>query len=331
LLVATPTVAQSPERGPRPVCRSTEPRPVAGPSHPGDGVPDPSGRIAYATVGRFDPAFGPIGTKLYLIDPDGSDHVLLLDCDASPREWSPDGSRLALTILLEDGSWQVATIAADGTDLRILTSGPGIHEIPTWSVDSTWLAYDGSDVGLEDPSFRTTLRRVGADGSGAALLGEADTFDVEPRISPDGAQITFARLHPDADWAPEFLVREIASGAERAVTQIGDQFEHPGWSPDGTSLLFNAIDGSPAEGTVYTLDLVRPDAEPVAVLDPSDGWAGVKPVYSPDGSRIVFACHRTGGQDEGICTMSADGSDVTTLVDDPMAPENFPVWGRAAR
>ena len=128
----------------------------------------PRGRIAYAVVGRFDEAFGPIGTQLYAVDPDGSDRVLLLDCDVIRPQWSPDGSRLALTIGLDDGSWQVATIAADGSDLRLLTSGPGIHEIPSWSPDGTWLAYDSSDVGLDDPTFQATLWRIDADGSDAA-------------------------------------------------------------------------------------------------------------------------------------------------------------------
>ena len=69
---------------PQPSCRSAETGPVDGPSQPGDGVADPAGRIAYAVVGRFDEAFGPIGTQLYAIDPDGSDRVLLLDCDVIP-------------------------------------------------------------------------------------------------------------------------------------------------------------------------------------------------------------------------------------------------------
>src|SRR6187399_2472618 len=97
----------------QPSCRSTESGPADGTSLPGDGVADPAGRIAYAVVGRFDNAFGPIGTQLYAVDPDGSDRVLLADCDVIRPQWSPDGSRLALTIGLDDGSWQVATIAPD--------------------------------------------------------------------------------------------------------------------------------------------------------------------------------------------------------------------------
>jgi Tol biopolymer transport system component len=283
-------------------------------------------------VGRFDDAFGPIGTQLYAVDPDGSDLELLLDCDVIRPQFSPDGSRLAVTIGLDDGSWQVATIASDGSDVQLLTSGPGIHEIPSWSPDGTWLVYDSADVGLDDPEFRTTLWRIGADGSGAALIGDADTFDVEPRISPDGSEIAFMRLHPEADYASEVVVRDLASGEERVVAPLDVPVEHPEWSPDGGSLVFNAQDGAPDAGNIYRIDLEDSDASPVVLLDKATGdhWGGVKPVYSPDGAQIVFVCHQGDEADDGICIMDADGTNVTPLVDDPAAFENHPTWGVAA-
>lgn len=311
---------------PQPSCRSADAGPVDGMSVPGDGVADPAGRIAYAVVGRFDESFGPIGTQLYAVDPDGSDRLLLLDCDVIRPQWSPDGSRLAFTIGLDDGSWQVATIAADGSDLRVLTSGSWLREIPSWSPDGAWLAYDSSDVGDGDPTFSPTLWRIDADGSDAALLGEADTFDVEPRISPDGGQVAFMRIHPEAGYASEVMVRDLASGDERVVVPLDFPVEHPEWSPDGSSLIFNTSD--PA--TIYTIDLAAPDATPVVLLDPAagDGWGGVKPVYSPDGSHIVFVCNQ--GREEGICIMDADGTNVSPLIDDPGVAENHPTWGAAA-
>jgi Tol biopolymer transport system component len=326
--MATPTLAAAPE----PTCRSAEAGPVSEPSHPGDGVADAAGRIAYAVVGRHDEMFGPIGTQLYAVDADGSDQVLLLDCDVIRPQWSPDGSRLAFTIGLDDGSWQVATIAPDGSDLRLLTSGPGIHEVPSWSPDGTWLAYDSADVGLDDPTFRTTLWQIGADGSDATLLGDADSFDVEPRISPDGGQVAFMRLHPEADYASEFVIRDLASGDERVVVPLGVPAEHPEWSPDGSSLVFNASDWAPDAGTIYTLDLNAPEAAPVILLDPAtgDGWGGVKPVYSPDGSHIVFVCFQGDDDDDSICIMDADGTNVTPLVDDAGVHENHPAWGAVA-
>jgi Tol biopolymer transport system component len=147
--------------------------------------------------------------------------------------------------------------------------------------------------------------RIGADGSNATLLGDADSFDVEPRISPDGGQVAFMRVHPEANYAVDIVVRDLASGDGRVVVPLDFPVEHPEWSPDGTSLVFNAQDGTPNAATIYTIDLNAHDAAPVVLLDPAsgEGWGGVKPVYSPDGSRIVFVC--TQGGEEGICRLPA--------------------------
>ena len=150
-------------------------------AHPGDGVPDPDGRIAFGRIVRMDDMYGQV-VALYAIDPDGSDLVQLTTGESAFPAWSPDGTRIAFTQGQPDGSWQVATMAADGSEVRVLTSGEGISEVPTWSPDGTWLAYDHSPtLPIDDPSFHTVLYAMDADGSAPGLLGDPDTFDVEPR------------------------------------------------------------------------------------------------------------------------------------------------------
>jgi dipeptidyl aminopeptidase/acylaminoacyl peptidase len=50
-------------------------------------------------------------------------------------------------------------------------------------------------------------------------------------------------------------------------------------------------------------------------------------VYAPDGERLAFVCRSRGDVDDGICIMDADGSNISTLVDDPDQGENHPAWG----
>lgn len=297
----------------------------------GDGVPDPAGRIAYGVVTSNDPLFGPIAS-LYAVDPDGSDRVLLLDCDTIRPSWSPDGSRLAFTLRMADGSWQVATMAADGSDLQVVTSGPGIHEIPSWAPDGSWLAYDFSPLqDLEDPAFRTTIWRIGADGSDPALLGDPEAFDTEPRMSPDGTRVAFVRWYPDDGWTNRVILRDIETGEERPLTSQARSFEHPEWSPEGRWIILNTPDGE-VEGiapSVLRFDADDPAAEPVVLVTGTSSSGGVKPMYSPDGARIAFVCVTPTRTPDGLCVMDADGSDVEVVVDDPNENENHPAWGVA--
>ena len=95
--------------------------------------------------------------SLHAIDPDGTDMVALLDCEVARPRFSPDGSRIAFAIVMDDQSFQVATMAADGTDLRILTDTPGYAETPDWSPDGSWLIYSYAPAGV--PRLRGLCRR----------------------------------------------------------------------------------------------------------------------------------------------------------------------------
>ena len=299
-------------------------------AHPGDGVPDPAGRIAFGRIVRMDDFYGQV-VALYAIDPDGSDLVQLTEGESAMPAWSPDGTRLAFTQGQSDGSWQIATMAADGNDVRVLTSGPGVSEVPSWSPDGTWIAYDHSPTLPTDDTWHTVLYRMDADGSNQELLGDPDTFDTEPRISPDGTEVVFTRLRFDGgNQQQTIMVRDLASGEERAIEAAGTAPEHPNWSPDGEWIIYDVaawMTGAPRD----QLERIAADGtgEPVVLLEGTPDQGAAKPSYSPDGSRILFACRGLGG-DDALCLMDADGSNLEVLIDEPGVHENHPTWGVAA-
>jgi Tol biopolymer transport system component len=86
--------------------------------------------------------------------------------------------------------------------------------------------------------------------------------------------------------------REPARPADRSdwvqLTQFPDSVLHPALSPDGRMVAFVRGASSPivpfAPGQVYVK--VLPDGEPVQLT--TDGTLKMSPVFSPDGSRIVY-------------------------------------------
>src|ERR1700674_5922553 len=101
--------------------------------------PGKNGRIAF---GRYDPAIG--WFRLYTANPDGTDVQPLTHVASSFSDWSADGKRIAFDFFDDDGNEQIATINPDGSDMKAITSGHGIHEVPSWSPNGSQIAFDYS-------------------------------------------------------------------------------------------------------------------------------------------------------------------------------------------
>lgn len=173
-----------------------------------DGVVDPAGRIVFGQIAYVHELLGPIAAPLFAMDADGSDLVQVLDCEVSWPSLSPDGSRLALSVMMDDGSKQVATSAPDGSDLRILTTTAGYADTPAWAPDGTWLIYSNMTepclsypACTDDFSTRPTLWRVEADGSGERPMGIPPRSTRSRASRPTGGKssmTTWIRRHPSS-------------------------------------------------------------------------------------------------------------------------------------
>jgi len=285
----------------------------------GEGRADPAGRIVFGRYTRYDDFFGPLAV-LYAIDPDGSDLLQLTTGDAASPRWSPDGSTLAFTMPQADGSWQIATIPAGGGAATLLTSGPGMSELPSWSPDGSWIAYDHSPQ-IGGPGFHNVLYRMNADGTNPRLLGNPDTFDVQPAVSPDGTKVAFLRLNADGVFGT-LWVRDITSGDERQLVAAGVDVETPSWSPDGRWIMYT--------GDPLTILRVASDGSgtPVVIVDATKNPRAYKASYSPDGRRILFGCNGPDG--DAICTANPDGSGLALIGDLPGYIEHWSDWGVVA-
>jgi Tol biopolymer transport system component len=295
----------------------------------GNGQPHPDGRIVFGRITRVDPLYGQV-VALWAVDPDGGNLAQLNEGESAFPAWSPDGSRIAYSLKGPDGSVQIGTMAPDGSDVQVLTEGPGMRAWPSWAPDGTWIAYAYSPTLPDDPSWRTVIYRMNADGSGQELLGEADTFDAEPEISPDGTSVLFRR-DDDAANTSVLVVRDLETGDERVISAAGTAADHPSWSPDGQWIVYNIA--SWRTGNLADEHVMRVAAdgsgEAVAMTDSTMATVGFKPSYSPDGARIVLGCIGLDGQDDALCLMDADGSNFEVLVDEPGVPENHFSWGVA--
>lgn len=230
---------------------------------------------------------------------------------APGRGPAPEG-RIAFTVR-EGGGWHVATVNPDGSNRLVLTTGVRDYAT-TWSPDGSMLAFDrdGQDGG--------GIWVMNADGSDLHQLVEgSDSF---PRWSPDGTQILFARygtrmfaVDASTSYPTSFLwvVKVDTTGAYQLTD--GDFADVPGtWSSvDGTiAFLRSSSDGS----GIWT---IRPDgSHPNELVHFEQLQLDGTPVWSPDGSRLVYP------HDDAIWQVGADGTDPHVLIDAATDPSWSP-------
>jgi Tol biopolymer transport system component len=287
-----------------------------------------NGPIAYRTW-TFENGVGP----LMRARPDGTHVRRLSGRPGLFSDWRADGRRIAFDFFDRDGDVHIATAWRDGSDVRVLTSGRGIHEVPSWSPSGRRLVFDFSpERDTNSPTFETRLWTMRADGGQARALPMRNPgFDVEPRWSPNGRWITFIRLRirPNS-FSAAVLVVPSKGGRARQLTRWGQEAEHPTWSPDSRWIVFNL-------GPVGTIKAVRRDgSQRRTILPARRGRGGHKPWFSPDGSRILFMCENQGllpdppaDYNEDLCVMRRDGSHVVNITRTPRVHENWPSWGPA--
>jgi TolB protein len=295
--------------------RAAEPAATAGPAEL------PAGRIAFRRYLDDAQTHGAVFT----INPDGTGekqitHPPAGHVDDQP-DWSPDGKRLAFE-RCDDVSCKSFTVPADGGRPRKVPARCKLEPIcdvgsPSWMPDGRIVVgiaqgrvrdVGGADqiqrfsVELIDPARRTQrtiVKRTGWQG---------DTH--MPAASPDGERIVYMRWNSrhskPADGRALYVVGIDGSGHHRVTPWALHAGDHPGFSPDGSKILFRSFDGQ--DGTQSDFWTVHPDGSALAQLTHvPDGTTVLSASYSADGAWIVHATDGVDGKAD-IFVMRADGT-----------------------
>lgn len=139
--------------------------------------------------------------------------------------------------------------------------------------------------------------------------------------SPDGTRLIIER-YEDPDTGPVsiltnpdlYAVRVDGAGRQQLTSFPGSDFD-PRWSPDGTRIVHSRWNAGFRLGIIQ-VDPAVVTHEVVSLTGDYFDAAWLSP------TRIVFACTRTGTA--SLCTMDANGTNVTRLLDAPDAREPRP-------
>ena len=275
-------------------------------------VPGPNGQILFV---HADPALS--GQPVtYRVNPDGSGLQQLFPGSTDNARWSPDGSEVAMECDSCGGSAVIVNVDT-GTSRSIPAPDPGALDAGcfwAWSADGSRLACEG--FGLTDPTLNGIYTVRSSDGGGLTrITSNPGGTDHPSDFSPDGKSLLLARSDQNDQVVGLFVVK-LKGGVPRQITPSGMILQDSGsWSPNGKQILLAA---RPATDHRFAIWVMNADGSGLHQLPITPSCGGAfsdrmsigcyDPVWSPDGTKIVFARVTAAGTQRNISTVNADGS-----------------------
>ncbi|MCB0163539.1 MAG: tetratricopeptide repeat protein [Anaerolineae bacterium] len=221
---------------------------------------------------------------IYIMNSDGSEVTNLTQAIGQDRypHWSPDGTTIYFTSERMGGDKHIYAMAADGSDLRPITTEEDIPDgIKSTGYD---LSPDGSRIAF---GYEGQIHIINSDGS---QLTNLDTYANHPSFSyspsyivwsPNGQMIAFVAQVTDRSNGIQIqydilVVNADGTNLRRLTDERGDD-ETPAWSADSQRLLFQS-DQNNKRPQIYVVDLTTMD--PPKLISES-GWTGYNPYMQP--------------------------------------------------
>jgi len=258
--------------------------------------------------------------QTWVANKDLSDQVKLTSesADSGWAVWKPGGAKLAFesnhtdpdpddTNAIND----IFTMNPDGSGIVKLTHSEDVSDVADWSPDGSQIAF-GSD--RHNDAWKREIHVMDADGTNVrrlTTLPEKAVLDSQPRFSPDGRRLVFARYISEEIpiEAALFTVR-VDGGGLKQLTPWGMGAGDSDWSPDGTKIIFEASPQVTSYGDIFTIDA---DGQQLTNLTDNyrSGGGSSDPVWSLDGTKILFLSEHyfSGESGIGLATMNPDGTD----------------------
>jgi Tol biopolymer transport system component len=204
-------------------------------------------------------------------------------------------------------------VSPDGTDLHEIPHLEGLSEVHplVWSPDGAHLYYE-ADLADDNSGFHLFVSNVDGTGftnlSGDLPLPPDDSQDFWT-LSPDGSMFAFQDDGPSnypKDMAVSGLYVMWSDGS--GATRIAKYGAYQSWAPDSSRLVYvGGEDGDLFSSNADGSGVVQLTRTP----DVFESW----PLWSPDGSHILYRVDNYQGTETQLFVIDADGSNARAITD----------------
>ncbi|WP_165078035.1 PD40 domain-containing protein [Methanogenium sp. MK-MG] len=253
-------------------------------------------------------------TDIRVMDADGSEKKQLTSNASADfflsNPWSPNGQKL-LFISDRSGTYDLWSMNPDGNGKNQLTTGA--HIVPwlhgpsgygaVWSPQGDRIAYtscwyenedirdmttDGQGNELGNVNFSKIRREadiwvMNADGGEKQRLTTSGNAR-QPAWRPHSDEIAFLFFRSEGN---EVRIMRDDGSEKRRITYVGENVGTFDWSPDGSSITYNAI-ALATNATQFSSALWTINADGDHKQQLTSGNIDFSPVFSPDGDGIAF-------------------------------------------
>lgn len=145
--------------------------------------------------------------------------------------WSPDGSRLAMSLSMNGGDPDIYVQNINNGSLKRITNQRGIDTEPAWTSDGNTLIF------TSDRGGRPQLYRASANGGSASRFSFGGGFHSDASIV--GNKVAMVRQNGNTF---QIALQNAGSGGSQVISK-GNLDESPSLAPNGTMVIYGSNSG----------------------------------------------------------------------------------------
>ena len=257
--------------------------------------------LVAACPGGEQPASGG-GLPETLLSPEGAHHTM--------ARFSPDGKRVAYWAASPNG-WELRVAAADLSGSRVLATAEERYDPILWSPDGQQLAYASNAASFAD------VWVVSADSGAPRRLTTAPGSEFALQWHPKGGRLAYSATEEGGVLRSNVV--DLATG--KTSPMLEEKRSSLGfWSPDGSRIAYQVIEGSKA--TIWLADSAGGNPKALTA-EGLESFEGSGSPWSPDGKEVLYVSRRTGHSD--IWALPVDGGVARQLTTD-VRDDGNPAW-----